>query len=174
MISILCVLLALSGFQDPEKARATHQNYKDAIDVYKNFSSKVFTEEYWNEIEVTNKKTREIKNFKDFAPLHKSTFVFVLAQQLSQEAVKLQKAWEEEVKKFDQKEYSSENPNIAKKEDVKKYAEELLSVRKKFTSQFTSFADKMLMEFKNEITEDEKKMIRRKLKEFNQVEGKKD
>ena len=174
MISILCVLLALSGFQEPDKASATHQNYKDAIDVYKNFSSKVFTEEYWNEIEVTNKKTREIKKFKDFVPLHKSTFVFVLAQQLSQESVKLQKAWEEELKKFDQKEYASENPNIAKKEDVKKYAEELLSVRKKFTSQFASFSDKMLMEFKSEITEDEKKMIRRKLKELHLAEGKKD
>ena len=100
--------------------------------------------------------------------------MFVLAQQLSQESVKLQKAWEEELKKFDQKEYASENPNIAKKEDVKKYAEELLSVRKKFTSQFASFSDKMLIEFKSEITEDEKKMIRRKLKELHLAEGKKD
>jgi len=163
---ILSILLALAGYDEPAKAKATHNDYKNAIVIYKNFNDSTFSQQYWDKIQIIDKKTNDVKNFNTLKPIEKHTFILVFSQQISQESLKLQSAWKQEIQRFSESSYQSDNPNIAKKDDVVKYSKELLQIRIEFSKQCDSFVRKMLMDFKDEITDDEKKIIVKKLDEY--------
>ena len=166
---ILIILLAFVGYDEPAKAKATHNDYKNAILIYKNFNDSTFSQQYWNKIEIIDKKTNDVKSFSILKPIEKHTFILVFSQQIGQESEKLQSAWKQEIKKFSEKDYESDNPSIAKKEDVVKYSKELLEIRIGFSKKYDSFARKMLMDFKDEITDDEKKIIYKKLDDLKKI-----
>lgn len=163
---ILSLLLLLSGFEETPKAKATHDDYKNAIRAYKNFNDSTFSQEYWKRIQIIDKKTNDVKSFSTLSELEKHTFIMVFSQQVSQESSRLQSSWRNEINNFSDKNYESDNPKIAKKEDVIKYNKELFEIREKFANQCDSFSRKMLLDFKDEITEDEKKIIYKKLKDL--------
>lgn len=163
---IFGILFLLLGYDDPIKAKATHDDYKNAISIYKKFSDSVFSQQYWNRIEITDKKNNQTKNFLTLSPIERHTFILVFSQQVSQEATKLQLAWKQEIKNFSDSKYESENSSVAKKEDVVKYSKELLEIRIAFSKQCDSFVRKMLADFKDDITDDEKKIIYKKLEDM--------
>ena len=155
------------GFQETPKA--THENYKQAIATYNDYSDKIFKPEFIEDIQITDKQTKKVSKFTSLKPLEQRVFILVFAQEIGQQAKRLQDAWLNEIKKFDDKDYTSENPKVAKKEDVLKYSNELLEVRKKFSSLFEKYVIKFIADFQNEITEDEKKIILKKVKEFHDL-----
>ena len=168
------MLLLIAGFEEPEKAKATHDNYKSTLESYKSITENVMNKSYWEKIEIIDKQTGKKSNFSSLPPLHQHTFILVFSQQISQEAGKLQSAWDGEIKKFSDKSYESEKPNIAKKVDVEKYCEHLKDIRKKFAANCEKFVLKMLEDFKKDITEDEIKIIVCKLKELKSIYESKD
>ena len=120
MLKYICAFLFLICSDEPEEAIATHKNYKNAIGVYKNFNDRLFDQKYWDEIEITDKKTNETKKFASLTRLEKSTFIIVLSQQLSQESAKLQQAWQNELNK----KFTSKDKDAVKKDDVIGYSKE--------------------------------------------------
>jgi hypothetical protein len=160
------ILVLSLFFQEPEKAKATHENYKQAISNYQEYSDKVFTKEFAQAIKIVDKKTEKTFDFTTLKKVEQRLFILVFAQEISQQSYKLQQKWIEEIKKFDKDGYSSDNPKIAKKDDVIKYSNELLEVRKKFAVSFEDYVIKFLDDFKDDVTQDEKVMILKRIKDF--------
>lgn len=152
--------------QEPEKAKATHENYKQAISNYENYNSKIFSKEFAQSIKITEKTTNKTSEFTSLKNIEQRLFILVFAQELSQQSSRLQQAWIAEIAKFDKSDYASDNPKMAKKDDVIKYSNELLEIRKKFSASFEDYVLKFIDEFKDDITEDEKNMILKRIKEL--------
>lgn len=163
MNRLILLIFCLLAFDEPEEAVATHKNYVDTIESYKSIGNKIFDRKYWEEIEAIDKKTNETKSFAKFSPIEKSTFIMVLGQSINHESGKLQKAWEHELNK----KFSKKSETLAQRDDVVKYSQELLKFRKEFASKYEDFVGKMLSEFKDQITDDERKIILKKMIEFH-------
>jgi hypothetical protein len=164
------VLLIFSFFNEPEKPKS-HETYKKSIIFHKKHAESLFDKEYWGKIIIYDKKTKESKSFSLLTEIEKKVFILSFSNQLSHESLRLQSIWQEEINKFNNQEYKSKDENLTKKEDVEAYYNELLKIRKNFALKYEDFIDKMLIEFSSEITNDEKKILVRKIKEFHDSLG---
>ena len=163
MLKFISVILLIIAEDPSEEAVATHKNYKDTLGMYKNLSTKIFDKKYQEEIQYIDKKTNKKSNFMTLSPLQRATFVSVVIQQINQESKKMQKAWENEL----DKKFTSKNTDAVKKDDVIGYSKELLQIRKELASNYEKYIDKMFDEFKEEIKDDERKVMKKRIRDFH-------
>jgi hypothetical protein len=133
------------------------------------------TEEFYESIEFTNKKTKEKKKFSDFTPLQKSVFVVMQMDVINRSLGELYNKWMEELKKAKDK---PDDPEEASKKDIRSYLARLLSHRKNGASKLESKMEQMFKKYPDDFTEEEQKHMLNMIREYNDknklIERKKD
>lgn len=168
MILLFCLFFL---GQETEQPTIAKEKYQNMIDIYEKYSNNIFEKDFRQKIEIIDKKTKEKKSFTTLNQLEQHTFILSFSQQILIEASKTQHHWIEEIKKFDNPNYNTSDPNVAKKDDIVKYSKELVKIRKKLYGQFESYLLKMLKDFDAQITDSEKKILIRKTKELIVLEN---
>jgi len=140
----------------PERPPPLVEDYEKALSHFKKIESATFTGGY-KDLKLVVKSTKEEKKLSDLSTKEQVVFILDLAEKQTKLMAALQKAWDQELKKFDKPDY---NPKIegeekpALKADVDKYNSQLLDLRKKYAIAYEAFAEKTLREF-NELDKKE-------------------
>ena len=162
---MLPLLIFIAGFFDEPKATA--DDYQLYITKFEQLSEKIFNQKNWDQFEIIDKKTQKANKFNSLSEIEKKTFIIALAQQVSAEMAKIQKAWENELDLYKNPEYKSTNPKVCKPSEIEVFIRKLVDSRKKMANQFEQFINEYCKEFEKEVTEPELKVLSKNLKKFH-------
>jgi len=160
LLLLLFALIVSVGVCQPAKAQIVIlvqesapflEDYKNTFDYFKKVESATFSGGY-KDLKLVAKDSKKEKKLSDFSTQEQNVFILELAEKQTKLMTNLQKAWERELKKFDDPAYEpkgeGEKENKpALKTDVEKYNNQLLDLRKKYAIAYEDFADKTLKEF---------------------------
>lgn len=162
---MLPLLIFIAGFYDEPKATA--DDYQLYITKFEQLTEKIFDQKNWDKFEIIDKKTQKTSKFNSLSVIEKKTFIIALAQQVSAEMAKIQKAWENELDSYKNPAYKSTNPKVCKPPEIEIFIRKLVDSRKKMAILFEQYISEYCKEFEKEVTEPELKVLSKNLKKFH-------
>jgi hypothetical protein len=110
------------------------------------------------------KKEEDKKKFKNLSELEKKTYTLIFGIEINAKLTNLHSIWQEELKKA-----TDDCEEIeANKEEIQKYIDELLEIRKDYAVKVEEVAVQLFKDYPNNFTKEEQEFTLKKLKDFKE------
>ena len=130
------LILLACLFQSPT---ATKQDYADTVKIYESYAARINNPDFWKKVRVDTDDARGVVDFDKIEVIEQRTFVYMMAARLTAEGERLQKKWDDELKKFEGDSYKPKDEKVAGRDDVRGYSAKLLDARKKMAAELEKF-----------------------------------
>lgn len=142
----------------------TKKSFSDILNSTKKEIKEYTEDSFYDKFEFTNKKTGAKRKFGDFSTVERRVFIILAGEKLNQLLLEFYEKWQEELKTAEESPKATED---ASKNNIEKYMEKLLVLRKEHAEKLEKITTDLFKDYPDKFTQEEKDFTLKRIRDFN-------